>query len=209
MSCTLLRWFQKSPVPGSLIQPVDVSKVGPPDERSPDLGPRTSDGVENSASKDVRTALAPAKQGGEITLPIKRLWFERIAYGDKRVEFRDASPFWRGRLLGRTDLQRVRFLNGRSVDAPHMVCSLELVNVMAVGDIPLGLAPAPGSAAHRELFRDAKEVICLHLGKVLELHDPKCSQSSQLGKAPDLDNERKRALDVNDDDMHPRKCARL
>merc|ERR1740138_1202302 len=132
---------------------------------------------------DLACRMAPAhaacKRSDEATLPIKRLWFEKIASGEKRVEFREASPFWRGRLLERTGVQRVRFINGRSVDAPRMVCVLERVEVARVSDIPAGLAPPQGSAAHRELFRGAQEVICLHLGKVLELYDPKANLSSK------------------------------
>merc|ERR1712048_967536 len=121
---------------------------------------------------------APAKRlkstsGDEVTLPIRRIWFEKIARGEKQAEFREASRYWQRRLLEQPDLKRVRFINGRSVDAPRMLCALKRVEVMPVADIPATLAPAPGTPAHREMFGSATEVICLHLGELLELQDPK------------------------------------
>ncbi|KAH8093611.1 ubiquitin-protein transferase [Aureococcus anophagefferens] len=40
----------------------------------------------------------------QAQLPIKREWFEAICYGKKRVEFREASQYWRSRLLGKAAL---------------------------------------------------------------------------------------------------------
>jgi len=118
----------------------------------------------------------------EATLPIKRLWFDKIASGEKTTEFREASPFWCCRLLGRPSLQRVRLLNGRSPDAPYLVCELRGVEKMPVAEIPRGLAPEPGSREHRDLFRNVGTVLALHLGAVLELHDPK--RRSQASPTP-------------------------
>mmetsp|Transcript_106698 Transcript_106698/g.166632 ORF Transcript_106698/g.166632 Transcript_106698/m.166632 type:complete len:201 (-) Transcript_106698:29-631(-) len=173
MASTLLRWFApcstfddrdaepavKDLQPSSLVKETDSGLIG--------------NVASDEVAEDESVSLISPKLMEEVTLPIKRLWFERIAYGSKRIEFRDASPFWRGRLLGRSGLQRVRFLNGRSVDAPRMVCALNRIDTMAVCDIPSGLAPDSGTPAHRELFGNSTEVICLHLGDIIELHDPK------------------------------------
>ncbi|KAH8076161.1 SET domain-containing protein [Aureococcus anophagefferens] len=52
-----------------------------------------------------------------MRLPIKREWFEAICYGEKRVEFREASQYWRSRLLGKAALD-VRLENGVGDAAP-------------------------------------------------------------------------------------------
>lgn len=219
MAGTLLHWFAKSPAPGSSTKPVSELPA-----RSASDAQLSSSSLGNSSSlacggvpvSAVDIASRPAsKHYDEVTLPIKRLWFEKIASGDKRVEFRDASPFWRGRLLERTGLQRVRFLNGRSVDAPRMVCALERVELMPVSDIPRGLAPPPGTSAHRELFRGAQEVICLHLGRILQIHDPKMRRDTEeQDKDPSVMEPvdvalLKRVTGGGEDEIRPRKCGRV
>jgi len=112
-----------------------------------------------------------SSHGVEVTLPIKRQWFDKIASGEKCAEFRECSPYWRRRLL-KPDLQRLRLLNGRRADAPFLLCALRGVEFMSTLAIPEGLAPPPGTAEHRELFGDTEMVICLHLGEILQIHDP-------------------------------------
>eukprot|EP00927_Polykrikos_kofoidii_P023805 TRINITY_DN21799_c0_g1_i2.p1 TRINITY_DN21799_c0_g1~~TRINITY_DN21799_c0_g1_i2.p1 ORF type:complete len:448 (-),score=82.12 TRINITY_DN21799_c0_g1_i2:111-1415(-) len=121
-----------------------------------------------------QSARADSTDGpAEICMPIKREWFDKIACGDKRVEFREASQFWRRRLLERQGLRRIRLLNGRATNSPFLVCALDRAEVMDISCIPDGLAPSRGTAAHRELFGDLETVICLFLGPLLELNDPK------------------------------------
>ncbi|KAH8049896.1 ubiquitin-protein transferase [Aureococcus anophagefferens] len=113
----------------------------------------------------------PAFVTADRLLPIKREWFEAICYGKKRVEFREASQYWRSRLLGKAALN-VRLVNGRGDAAPFCVYETTRVELLATGAIPAGLAPAPGTAAHRELFKGVDVVIALHLGRRLA-PDPK------------------------------------
>ena len=120
-----------------------------------------------------RPALVP-----EAQLPIKREWFEAICYGKKRVEFREASQYWRSRLLGKAALN-VRLVNGRGDAAPFCVYETTRVELLATGAIPAGLAPAPGTAAHRELFKGVDVVIALHLGRRLALRDPKTGREER------------------------------
>ena len=123
-----------------------------------------------------KPAEAPADSTNkEPVLPIKRHWFDLIASGRKTAEFREASAFWRARLLDGQGFTRVRLINGRfqTSATAYLVVAVNRVEVLPVASIPEGLAPAAGTPAHQELFRGATEVICLHLGSILELYDPK------------------------------------
>ena len=131
-------------------------------------------------AKKAKTATPAATRGvrataAEATLPIKREWFEKICYGRKRVEFREASPYWRSRLLGKRSLN-VRLVNGRGADAPRCVYETTRVELLATSAIPEGLAPPPGTPEHAALFKGVETVIALHLGDRLELFDPKADR---------------------------------
>ena len=108
-----------------------------------------------------------------------REWFEAICYGKKRVEFREASQYWRSRLLGKAALN-VRLVNGRGDAAPFCVYETTRVELLATDAIPAGLAPAPGTPAHRELFKGVDVVIALHLGRRLALRDPKTGREERF-----------------------------
>lgn len=61
-------------------------------------------------------------EGRTLELTLKRYWFDLIASGEKREEYRDPTEWILSRLNGKTyDL--VRFRNGYAPDAP--VCILE------------------------------------------------------------------------------------
>ena len=54
-----------------------------------------------------------------LHLNLVRHWFEKIAKGEKKTEYRDATMYWRRRLEGRSyDL--IEFRNGYATDAPRM-----------------------------------------------------------------------------------------
>lgn len=54
-----------------------------------------------------------------LALTLHREWFDQIAIGKKRVEYRTNKAYWRTRLVGRT-YKEVHFRNGYSPIAPFM-----------------------------------------------------------------------------------------
>merc|ERR1712187_495656 len=83
--------------------------------------------VEDKIARAEAPRTAPDINAVELTMPIKRPWFEMIAAGQKRAEFRSDTPFWRKRLLDRPALKRLRLINGRAQDAPYLVSAVEKV----------------------------------------------------------------------------------
>lgn len=37
-----------------------------------------------------------------LCLHLRRIWFDKVKSGEKMVEFKKASPYWRGRLIGKS-----------------------------------------------------------------------------------------------------------
>ena len=54
-----------------------------------------------------------------LHLTLKREWFDKIAQGVKRNEYREYKPYWKKRLEEQT-YDVIRFRNGYSADAPVM-----------------------------------------------------------------------------------------
>lgn len=54
-----------------------------------------------------------------LHLNLKRRWFDQIAAGTKRKEFRDFTPYWKTRLVDR-DYDLIEFRNGYAPDARRM-----------------------------------------------------------------------------------------
>jgi len=55
-----------------------------------------------------------------LNLTLHKKWFDEIASGKKRVEYRENKPYWNARLDGK-EFQTVRFKNGYSSAAPQVV----------------------------------------------------------------------------------------
>ncbi len=60
-----------------------------------------------------------------LHLTVKKKWFDLIASGDKKIEYREFKSYWKGRLMVerqyiRDDFEEVHFRNGYSKDAPFM-----------------------------------------------------------------------------------------
>jgi len=55
-----------------------------------------------------------------LHLTLEREWFDQIARGTKREEFRAYKPYWIRRLEGRS-YDVVKFRNGYASDAPEMM----------------------------------------------------------------------------------------
>ena len=70
-----------------------------------------------------RSKSAPPKRrkvaGSVLALTLHREWFDKIATGEKRIEYRTNKAYWRTRLVGRK-YKEVHFRNGYSPTAPFM-----------------------------------------------------------------------------------------
>ena len=67
-----------------------------------------------------------------LKIIIKKEWFDKIANGTKKTEYREASPFWDSRLLDKNGKKRkydrIEFINGYNTDARRMVTGFEGVS---------------------------------------------------------------------------------
>lgn len=54
-----------------------------------------------------------------LHLTLKKIWFDKIASGEKTEEYRDIKPYWTARLEGR-EYNEIHFRNGYAKDAPFM-----------------------------------------------------------------------------------------
>jgi len=88
-----------------------------------------------------------------LHLTLKRQWFDMIARGIKREEYRDLKPYWDKRLKGRR-YQAVHFRNGYSANAPTMIVEVRGL-YMGFGRVEWG---APATAP----------VYVLKLGEILQ-----------------------------------------
>jgi len=67
-----------------------------------------------------------------LKIVIKRQWFDEIASGKKKIEYREVKPFWQSRLYDANGKKRkydnIEFINGYNVDAKRMVTKYEGFN---------------------------------------------------------------------------------
>lgn len=85
------------------------------------------DGIEQSAKR-------------VLHLTLKRKWFDMIASGVKREEYREMKPYWHKRLGGQR-FDAVHFRNGYSADAPSMLVELRDIG-SGLGVMEWGAPPA-------------------------------------------------------------------
>ena len=55
-----------------------------------------------------------------LHLTLEREWFDQIAKGVKRKEYREYKPYWKSRLEGRT-FDLILFRNGYASNAPEIL----------------------------------------------------------------------------------------
>ena len=91
-----------------------------------------------------------------LHLTLKKKWFDMIASGEKRDEYREIKPHWDKRLNGR-EYDVVKFRNGYRTDSKAM--TVELLNIVT------GIGSAQWGAPERQ------EVYILRLGKILTPHN--------------------------------------
>ena len=100
-----------------------------------------------------------------LHLTLKRRWFDMIASGVKREEYRELKPYWDKRLPGQ-DYDAVQFRNGYSANAPAMMFELLWVD-RGQGVLEWG---AP----------DGQEVYILRLGDMLQAPNVEVSGRAAL-----------------------------
>lgn len=89
-----------------------------------------------------------------LHLTLKKKWFDMIASGFKREEYREIKPYWAARFsLTRHDA--VRFRNGYSKNSPSITVRLLRIRC-GIGNVGWG---AP----------DGKVVFILELGEILDV----------------------------------------
>ena len=71
-----------------------------------------------------------------LHLTLKKQWFDMIASGEKKEEYREIKPHWKARLccgfptlLSEKDFDVVKFTNGYSKNAPCITLSWEGMDV--------------------------------------------------------------------------------
>ena len=72
-----------------------------------------------------------------LYLTIKKQWFDEIADGKKKIEYREIKPFW-DRRLGKKKYSEVYFSNGYSHDAPQMIVECKKIVKNSHYEIHLG-----------------------------------------------------------------------
>jgi len=100
--------------------------------------------------------------GRILRLTIKKKWFDLIASGEKKIEYREAKPYWQSRLIKSAGLcitfysfSEIHFRNGYSKDAP-------LIRTEWAGTGLQELAPYPAAGFERGTY------FLIHIGKILE-----------------------------------------
>jgi len=80
-----------------------------------------------------------------LHLTLKKKWFDMIASGEKKEEYREVKPYWRKRLNDKNDNYRefdiVRFKNGYQKNAPFVDVELRGINLANTGKQEWGAEP--------------------------------------------------------------------
>lgn len=74
----------------------------------------------------------------DITLILKKQWFDMIESGQKTIEYRDATDYWLKRIVNRT-IKIIHFRHGYASDARRMIFRCNAVHQkQAVIELHLG-----------------------------------------------------------------------
>ena len=97
-----------------------------------------------------------------LHLTLTRRWFDMIASGQKREEYRDMKPYWHKRLMcAKGKFDAIHFRNGYSRGARAMTVELR--------ELRSGLGIVEWGAP------EGQEVYILCLGAILQTHNDKCT----------------------------------
>ena len=75
-----------------------------------------------------------------LTLPIKKKWFDMIARGIKKEEYRAVTPYYLTRLVKLSCPCQIRFRAGYSKKSPLMECTIKSIS-RGLGIIEWGAEP--------------------------------------------------------------------
>lgn len=89
-----------------------------------------------------------------LHLTLKKKWFDMIASGEKKEEYREIKPYWNKR-LHKTFYTHIKFRNGYRADAPNIFIELKGQHI-GNGNVNWG---AP----------ENKNVYVLRLGNILKI----------------------------------------
>lgn len=69
-----------------------------------------------------------------LHLTLKKKWFDMIASGEKKEEYREVKPYWETRLWAKKGVcvpkfDRVMFANGYSAQSPRMSFNVEYIAI--------------------------------------------------------------------------------
>jgi hypothetical protein len=71
-----------------------------------------------------------------LKIVIKKKWFDKIKFGEKKIEYRDAKPYWHSRLKEKNGqykkFDKIEFINGYNKNARRMIT--EFAGVSLNGD---------------------------------------------------------------------------
>ena len=97
-----------------------------------------------------------------LNLALQKKWFDLIAAGDKKFEFREDNPYWSQRLIDKNGIGKefdiVRFRNGYHKDAPVMDVEFKGISFTS---------PKFYTPKHGEVLKG--NTIVIRLGKVLSI----------------------------------------
>ena len=71
-----------------------------------------------------------------LHLTLKKKWFDMIASGEKKEEYREVKPYWNKRLDGK-EFDAIKFRNGYAKDSPEMLVELKYI-IVDIGVIEWG-----------------------------------------------------------------------
>jgi hypothetical protein len=64
-----------------------------------------------------------------LKIVIRKIYFDEIASGEKKIEYRDVKPFWQSRLYDANGKKRIydniEFINGYNAGAKRMITKFE------------------------------------------------------------------------------------
>lgn len=101
------------------------------------------------------------------TMRMSAHWFNMILAGDKKIEYRACTKFWKSR-LEKSCVTRVHLINGYRANAPSATFQVESITVVSIADIPAGAIPEAGTKAYKDMFGTSTHAFAILLGKRLE-----------------------------------------
>jgi len=123
----------------------------------------------NEESKGADSASVSTDGLCVLRLTLKRKWFDMIASGEKREEYREMKPYWHKRLMcSKRKFDAIHFRNGYSRNARSMTVELR--------ELRSGLGIVEWGSP------EGQEVYILCLGKILQTHN-----DNVTGLAPEGD----------------------